>query len=483
MPEVWYMKQLRDYERKIKGQSREIEELKRKLEESEQKRKAAEEELKNFALRKEAKKPGFPDYSLSKQEKLLDVTGKFISPGRTPKSEKLIAVNREEHVYPEDISPETCTLAYRRFVTHLREGGKEVVLYHIYKKKWSSGKGIKEQAGKIPQVMPRGEYGVEVGVILAFLIYTIGLSHAQTKAILSFFCDLEMADSQINSLLDQVSTLWEKDFERLGELILLAMVVYIDETGWKEGLKNCYTWLFKSISHTVLLYGRKRDEAVLDSILPRGAFEGIGVSDCYKIYEKRFTQGQKCWAHFLRKIIKLMLLHPYKKEYKMFFEALYKLFKEGKELKQEVKMTLEEKGREVILLKEQIEKLCTLKDQKLNKETPKDEREYVNLQKNLVRNLNDLFTFVLHEGVEPTNNKAEQALRFTAKARNNYQTSKTGKGSKRRSVLASILASLKQNLPEFSLKTVTREIIRWQEEGKSLFQRQLEELKMQGASP
>jgi len=46
-------------------------------------------------------------------------------------------------------------------------------------------------------------------------------------------------------------------------------VVHIDESGWKIGKENCYTWIFKSICHTVLLYGEKRDEGVLDRMLPR----------------------------------------------------------------------------------------------------------------------------------------------------------------------------------------------------------------------
>ena len=59
----------------------------------------------------------------------------------------------------------------------------------------------------------------------------------------------------------------------------------------------------------MLLYGRQRDARVLDEILPREAFQGIGVSDDYAVYRNRFSKGQKCWAHLLRKAIKLMLGH------------------------------------------------------------------------------------------------------------------------------------------------------------------------------
>jgi hypothetical protein len=43
-------------------------------------------------------------------------------------------------------------------------------------------------------------------------------------------------------------------------LIALAMVVYMDETGWKINANNCYTWIFTTLLHTVLLYGESREE-------------------------------------------------------------------------------------------------------------------------------------------------------------------------------------------------------------------------------
>ncbi|MGC1951116.1 MAG: hypothetical protein WA970_00735, partial [Gammaproteobacteria bacterium] len=58
-------------------------------------------------------------------------------------------------------------------------------------------------------------------------------------------------------------------------------------------------------------------------------------------------------------------------------------------------------------LERRVRALCTESDTKLTKQTPKDFRDFVNLQKSLVRNLGDLFTFVFADGVEPTNNRAE----------------------------------------------------------------------------
>lgn len=213
----------------------------------------------------------------------------------------------------------------------------------------------------------------------------------------------------------------------------------VDETGWKIGKERCYTWIFKSMTHTLLLYGEKRDEAVLDRILPKERFRGVVMSDSYKIYEDRFDDAQKCWAHFLRKAIWLMLLYPNKKQYHEFFQNLYDIFKEAKALK------LQDSGKEegIAALEEKVRDICTESGLKLTKETLKDEREFVNLHKNLVRNIKDLFTFVRIEEVDPTSNTAEQGLRHVAKSRNNYQTSKSKAGAERRSILASVFFSLR----------------------------------------
>lgn len=465
MAEAWYLKYIRELEKKFWKTRGELNEAEAKLKKAEEENKDLRRQLDEMAMAKEAKRPRFPDYSLKRQEQKLQTKECKKSTGRIPFEEKFKLVEFEKDVYPKDVEPKDCVPVSHRIVTHLRDGRKEVWLYHIYRKKYSAARG------KLPEVFGKSEYGVEVVVAIAFLVYGLGIPHAATCQILAFFCGIDMKKNEVNVLISQLSKSWKKEFEKIADLIVLSLFVHIDESGWKIGKNNCYTWIFKSLMHTLLLYGEKRDEEVLDRILPRNIFKGTGITDCYKIYEKRFTAAQKCWAHFLRKAIKLMLLFPEKKEYGKFFKDLYGIFAEAKELKGKP----DEKIGGIKELEENIKKICTEIARKLPKDTPKDEREFVNLQKNLVRNIKDLFTFVLIEGVDPTNNHGEQGLRHVARSRNNYQTSKTKKGAQRHSIIASVLFSLKQNLEEFTLKSVTKEAIRWRTEGQSLFDRQLQQ--------
>lgn len=463
-----YRGRIKDFKQKEKRWETDKKELEDKVKDLEQK-------LRDFAKAKESKRPRFPDqnYSVASQEKRDRDKSKIKSKvrgKRQKKTEREKQVTQTIEVYPENTEKSKCYEFKTRIITHIKEGKTVVVKYVIYRE--NAGKSKSGKIGKIKGVLPYTDYGMEVGIIVTFLVSELGLSHSKTKKILSFFCQLEVSDSQIDNLLSQISKFWKKDFEAISDLMTLASIVYLDETGWRIGRKNCFTWIFESLNHTLFLYGKNRKEEILDQVLPRNMFDGIGVSDCYKPYEKRFKEAQKCWAHFLRAIIALSLLFPQNKEYEEFLKSLGKIFSKSKKVKLE-EIPDEEKERKVILLKEQILELCVKKEEKLTKDTKSDYRKFVNLQKRLVRNIDDLFTFVLHKNVEPTSNRAERGLRKTALLRNAYQTSKSKSGAERFSILTSVLTSLKQNLPNFSLESVLLEVENWQVSGSSLFQNQL----------
>lgn len=476
MPEVWYYKEIRNLNEEIRRLKKEKEEMGKALAEEKRKREKAEQELKNIAQRKASKKPRFSEYSVRSQEKKMGKMQRKKSTGRRSTAEKIKEAQDVKNIYPKGASFRQCRYVRSLTVTRLIDGKAVRFLYRLFAAK----DGGKE--ADLPDVLPNGEYGIEVAVALALLVYGIEVSIDQSCKILAAFCGLSLSKSQANAMLQQLAALWGKDFEVLKDLIVLAMAVYMDETGWKIAEKNCYAWIFTTLLHTVLLYGESRKEEVLDAILPRDLFQGIGVSDCLKIYEKRFKKAQKCWAHFLRTAIRLMLDCPSHKEYKAFFKKLYTIFAEAKKAQTEKDLTDARRAQIAVDLQSRITALCTRSTEKIPKNAAKEQREFINLQKRLMRNIDDLFTFVLIPQVEATNNRAERGFRKTAKARNNYQTSKTKKGADRRSVIASVLTSLQQNLSCYTLQSITEEVVRWRTDGISLFQRQLQELRL-NASP
>jgi len=106
------------------------------------------------------------------------------------------------------------------------------------------------------------------------------------------------------------------------------------------------------------------------------------------------------------------------------------------------------------------------------------ERDFANLVNELLRCVMDeeLFTFVLLPHVDPTNNLAERLQRSPAQDRQAGRTSKTAAGAHRRSILVSVLESLRVNLESFTLANVLAEVIGWMTTGASLFAKAWAEL-------
>jgi len=424
--------------------------------------------LKEKAGTKESKKPTFrQDYSLSRQERKRRRRRRK-STGRKPREAKQAQIHRTERVYPEGAAPEACDPAREQCAWRLEHGRAVYVRYEIFQQR-----GVPEVPRVVGLRNSRSEFGLEIHVVLAFLVYSIGVSIDQGREILRFFTGLDLSRSQADSLLNQLAADWEEDFEALCELVALAAVLYLDETGWKVGKRACYTWIFTTLSHVVFLCGKGRGGKVLDEILPE-SFAGIGVTDNYSAYEGRFRKHQKCWAHLLRKIISLMLRFPAKAHYRLFFEQLYAIYRDAVESQKAPSWTLD-RGLRVAWLQRRIRALCVRAGEKPSQEMPEDEQRFVKLQNELVDCLDNLFVFVEHPEVEATNNVSEQGLRGEAQARHAARTSKTDKGAKRRSIITSVLGSLKRALPNFTFDSVLEEITQWWKEGISLFQRTLAE--------
>jgi hypothetical protein len=107
---------------------------------------------------------------------------------------------------------------------------------------------------------------------------------------------------------------------------------------------------------------------------------------------------------------------------------------------------------------------------KIERET---DHEFGNLVQEIARLMCDceLFTFILHPKASGTNNEAERSLRDAAQDRRTGRTSKTLRVGQRRTILVSVLESLKLPLSEFTLASVQTEIQTWWQTGKSLFAR------------
>ena len=410
-----------------------------------------------------------PSYSLDAEEKRRRSRKRRRkkSPGRTPTALKFADAERTEDVYPDGVRHRDCQLVRERAVWRLEEGRAVRVGYRIF-----AAPGGQEP--RIPGVTLRCEYGIEILVVLAFLVYVIGISLDKACAVLGFFCQLPLAKSQADALLRQLAQHWDGEFDLLCALIAHAAVVYMDETGWKIGTTGCSLWAFASQWQRLFLFGCHKDDATLDQILPPDVFEGIGVSDDAGVYSDRFKQGQKCWAHLLRKVIRLALLYPHNKSYQRFLDQLLQLYYDAKRIAADNRLGPQARRLRVCELENRLCDLCRPYHVGTTPDMKPHERDFANLIEELMRLFlaEELFTFVLVPEVEPTNNLSERLLRGPAQDRKAGRINRTAAGAHRRSVIVSVLESLRVNLQSFNLASVLEEVSRWMTEGISLFARQ-----------
>jgi transposase len=393
------------------------------------------------------------------------------SPGRQPTEVKFAEAARYQDIYPDGIRHADCSLVRERAVWRLENGRAVLVGYRIF-----AGPGGVEP--RIPGVTPRCEYGIEILVILAYLVYIIGISLDKACAVLGFFCRWPLAKSQADALLRQLARYWEREFDILCDLMAYAAVVYLDGTSWKIGTQPCSLMAMASELGRVFLFGCHMDDDTLDEMLPPDVFDGIAVTDDANIFRGRFPRTQKCWAHLLRKAIRLALLYPRKKIYQRFLDRLLELYNDAKRVTNDGRLGEAGRKHHIVDLEDRLCKLCQPYERDTTPDMKPQERDFTNLVNELMRLLlaEELFTFVLEPGVASTNNFSERILRSPAQDRQAGRTNKTAAGAHRRSVIVSVLESLRVNLQEFNLTTVLEEVHRWMKEGISLFARRWQSL-------
>ena len=399
--------------------------------------------------------------------------------GRRPTEDKLAEATRFEDVFPAQAKPRECVLARTRVAWRIIDGRAVRVAYRVHRREHRS------DAPAVPGLLPRGEYGLEIVVLVAYLVYVVRVSLDQACALLQFFCGLPIEKSQADTLLNQLARHWQADFDALCELVALAAVVYLDETSWKINAEGCSLWALQSPLHTVLKFGCRKDDATLDQLLPPDVFAGVAVSDDAAVYRGRFAQAQKCWAHLLRKAIQLTLLYPEKRHYQTFLDDLLTVYREAKRAQQDGRLSAAGRERQIERLENRIWDVAAPHQKIWESPSTPDERDFANLVQELFRlaTTNELFTFVRHPDVDPTNNVSERELRGPALCRKTGRTNKTPQGAHRQSVITSVLRSLQKHLPDFTLSQVVTEVLSWPKRGLSLFRQQLAQAKTLLAQP
>ena len=377
--------------------------------------------------------------------------------GRVATAEKMLQADRIEELPPANERSPDAKEVSQRVVWRIENGQATRVGYKVFREPDGT-------RGEIPDVLPRGEYDLEIVVAVAYLTYIMRLSMDQVCELVSFFWKLPLQKSQADALLNELGTAWTPIFEQICDLLVHAVVVGTDETGWKVGTATSNTAVFSSEGETVLLFNCIKGRETLNKILPPEIFKGTVTCDDHATYQS-LRKVQKCWPHLLRKAIKLTLLYPENATYREFLNGALAIFYEAKERRADKRLS--DAGR-LRLAQELAAKTRTLVEphcswnQATAARTP-HAHDFELLAEEIHRlvELDQLFTFVKDLRVPADNNDSERTLRGPAQCRQLNRTSKSAAGAERRSVATTVLETLRKHLTQFDLSSVVTEIKTW----------------------
>ena len=259
----------------------------------------------------------------------------------------------------------------------------------------------------LPAEVAQSQFGPRVHGAVAYLTSVHKIGRRGIVEIMNTLFGLNLCLGSVCNCIDRVSPELEPVAEQARQSLPQSGNLNIDETGWKCKGDRRYLWVF--VSHLVVYFtiAASRGANVLRSVLGE-TFKGVITSDDHSAYSSYHKKGlrQLCWAHLIRKFKGLKETRGSPDAYVF---AKYMLKEMGHIL------SCWHAFREGCITRRQLMDATALPRARMKRYCLKykssPDREVSARAERMLHNWPHLFTFVHHEGVEPTNNVSEQALR------------------------------------------------------------------------
>jgi|ETNmetMinimDraft_15_1059895.scaffolds.fasta_scaffold21825_1 regulator of replication initiation timing len=268
------------------------------------------------------------------------------------------------------------------------------------------GRTIKAKLPK--EIRKAGLFSPRMMALTGYLKARGHMSYSTLQAFFNDILNLDVSQGYLSKICTKkLSAALQPAYSEVAEFIRNAPVVGTDETGHKNpAYKRTWTWCQQTSGAVFFHISNSRASQVLTDILGSD-FGGIVVCDYYSANKKFINDNdikvQYCWAHLVRDIKFLMTLSY--KTVQRWAEALLtilrKLFELWKTRRQR------HPGR----YRRTIEKLRKTFLQKVRR--PPDHSDARNIKNRFSGSgKKGYFLFLERDGVPPTNNGTEQAIRF-----------------------------------------------------------------------
>jgi transposase len=266
--------------------------------------------------------------------------------------------------------------------------------------------------GSVPEGFETG-YGPRFTGLIGELSGSQRCSRRAVKDLCQSLLGVPISVGAIQRCVDRVSQAILPHYEAIAARARSLRVNHVDETPWYQ--HGVLAWLWAMVNHTVGFFSVKasRSKKAFEELI--GHWAGILVSDAYGAYRKWAQQRQTCLAHLIRR---------------------------AKGLSERKDAAISRLGERVVGELDRLiqwahapptqgevttwyARMCHLVDQYRGR---KDEAG--KFARHLEAEMAHLWVFLLEEGVEPTNNRAERALRFAVLWRRMMQGSFNEKGDR-----------------------------------------------------
>jgi transposase len=235
-------------------------------------------------------------------------------------------------------------------------------------------------------------------------------------------------------------------YEGLRSAVPEAPVVHTDDTGWRVGGEPAYLMVFETDGATVYQIRPRHRHEEVQEVIP-AHYDGVLVTDRGRSYDAQAFHGvpqQKCLAHIQRSISEVLATKVGRA--RDFGEQLKGLLQEALELWHAYR---DGRRTDFKVDAEALQEEITYQLRHRSLKDPDNQRLLNELGWHHDRG--NLLRFLVDPRIEPTNNRAERALRPAVIARKVSQCSKNGRGASAFVAFTSVIRTL--------LKTETASVV------------------------
>jgi transposase len=254
-----------------------------------------------------------------------------------------------------------------------------------------------------------GLVGPQLTTLIGYLKSACHMSFSSIRKFMRDVVQVRISHGQLRKLVAKVSDSLEVPYDELLTLLARQEQLNVDETGHKDNGKRLWTWCFRASLFTVFKISPSRGSQVLVDVLGR-EFNGVLGCDYFSAYRKYMNDFdvtlQFCLAHLIRDI-KFLVDHP-KRANRKYGELLLEHFRKLFGIIHRRDEYATESGFRNALTRVRND---ILHDALMHCPAT---REANNLNDRFVDHFESYFRFITTPGTEPTNNLAEQAIRFVA---------------------------------------------------------------------